>query len=121
MTRLMQRTAIALGLATLGGAAMAGGPLEDAFAARSPEVRMAVQQQAQAEGFYEGTIDGVWGPGTNLALMTVVDTLMYTAGAAAPNLGDPDWAADFLDELASGGYADELAHARSLPPGSGMD
>ena len=69
MRRRKLLTVLAAGLALpLAGYAQAGSPLRAAFMAMSERQRRTVQEELKTAGFYEGRVDGSYGPGTERAL-----------------------------------------------------
>lgn len=65
-------------------------PLAMAFDSQDPQLRMSIQYNLMQQGFYNSTIDGVWGPATENALYGYArghnDLAMLTTEDAANQL-----------------------------------
>lgn len=57
------------------GPRLTGELLEKAFNLQTRDVRMSVQAVLRARGFYKSSIDGVWGKGTNSALLKFAESV----------------------------------------------
>lgn len=85
------------------------GALQHAFDRLSPDDRRAVQRELQTGGFYEGAIDGRFGPATGTALVQAAEFLAYgSRGKVEIDLQTPDGIADYLQRLASGALSSYL-------------
>ncbi len=83
--------------------------LADAFAALDPAARRAAQEQLTAAGFYQGAIDGSFGPRTRSALINAAAFVKDNSyGRADYDLASPSQAGQFLTELSSGALAKYL-------------
>ena len=98
-------TAAALGLA-LAGPGFAGDPWADGFASLSRGERQAIQTELQTGGFYSGTIDGAWGPGTARGAQAVAAYIVENSGGSVrPDISSPAAVQRFLKDLARARYS----------------
>jgi peptidoglycan hydrolase-like protein with peptidoglycan-binding domain len=90
-------------LLSSGALRAAGTPLQAAFDGFSDSARREVQSRLQAAGFYQGTIDGRYGPGTEAALRETAAFIDYNSyGKVKPDIGSDDGARAYLRALADG-------------------
>jgi Putative peptidoglycan binding domain len=60
-------------------------PAKQAFLEYSPNARRAIQQRLRSYGYYAGSIDGVWGPGTARAVEAYARDVGYGGGLGTRN------------------------------------
>lgn len=95
---------LAAGLALpLTGYAQAGSPLRAAFMAMSERQRRTVQEELKTAGFYEGRVDGYYGPGTERALAEAAAFISENSrGEARYDLRSEAGIHAYLSDLADG-------------------
>ena len=80
--------------------------LRQAFEALTEGRRKRAQTELQTGGFYDGVIDGRYGPATEAALAAAAGFIAYNSrGAVRPDLLPAPGAAAFCEGLASGALA----------------
>lgn len=60
-------------------------PAKSAFMEYSPNARRAIQTRLRSYGYYNGSIDGVWGPGTARAVAAYARDVGYGDGIGTRN------------------------------------
>lgn len=110
----MQRRCLLLSLPAIflsAGAAFAqtADALASAFAALSPEGRRAVQEQLAFGGFYDGSVDGAYGPRTRSALINAAALIRENSYSRERfTLSDQADAQRYMTALARGDLAKYL-------------